>query len=61
MRANRFVIEDLDRLLEDYEKVVEKELQEGHIKGNTAETYIIHARQFVRWCKGEFDPGSRNR
>ena len=27
---------------------------------STTRTYLLHAYNFVKWCKGDFVPGGRN-
>ena len=51
----------MDRLLNEYEKVVEEARTNGLVSTKTAKTYIYHPTNFVRWCKGDFDPGLINR
>ncbi|HVT13102.1 MAG TPA: hypothetical protein VHE55_12630 [Fimbriimonadaceae bacterium] len=48
-------VDDLDQLLKDY--VVDVEA--ANLEPNTKATYLLHARNFVRWARGQFKPGSR--
>lgn len=57
---NDFIYE-LEKKLEEYEKVVEEKMSTGLLVKNTANTYLTHSRNFVRWCKGEFNPGEKNK
>ena len=59
MRANRNIIAELEKLLEEYEIEVEEKRKAGVLENNTAKTYLRHANTFVRWCKGDFVPGIR--
>ncbi|NMB42065.1 MAG: hypothetical protein GX996_09030 [Firmicutes bacterium] len=52
---------EIERLFMDYEKEV-KNLEAMGILGKlTATTYLTHAWNFVRWCRGTFEPEARNR
>ena len=57
MRADRNIIAEIERLLEEYEIEIEGRRKSGILENNTAKTYLLHANNFVRWCKGEFVPG----
>ncbi len=60
MRADRKTIEELERLILEYEVEVEHSRMDGKLSDKTANTYLVHSNNFVRWCKGEFIPGGRN-
>lgn len=32
----------------------------GPLRPKAAKTSVVHAETFVRWLKGEFEPGARN-
>lgn len=38
--------------------IYEKEVEESDLERNTKDTYIRHARSFVRWLDGDFTPGA---
>jgi len=59
MRADRNIINELERLLEEYEIEIERKRKAGILENKTAKTYLLHANNFVRWCKGDFVPGIR--
>ena len=61
MKTDRETIKELDRLIEEYTKEVEQAQRDGHLKDNTVRTYLLHSNNFVKWCKGEFEPGGRNK
>lgn len=48
-------IDDLDEKLREYIE----EIEATSLSQNTKDTYILHATNFTRWCRGEFVPGSR--
>jgi hypothetical protein len=53
MRADRKTIEELKRLLMEYEIEIEQRMKEDKLKYNTVRTYLYHPKRFVKWCKGE--------
>ena len=61
IRTSREIQREIDRLLREYESEVESAKTEGLITRTTAATYILHADHFVRWVRGEFEPGSRKK
>lgn len=46
-------LRQVQEALERYEKVVE----DSCLKRSTRDTYIVHARNFVRWLDDDFEPG----
>jgi len=60
MRTDKKTIEELERLMIEYEEEVERQRRKGRLSKNTAITYLLHPNNFIRWCKGEFFPGKRN-
>ena len=52
---------EVHKALERYMELVHTRETEGLLKSNTANTYLLHAENFVRWLHGDFDPGGRNR
>lgn len=60
MRTDRKIIEEPERLILEYEVEVERSRKDGKLSDKTANTYLPHSNNFVRWCKGEFIPGGRN-
>lgn len=59
MKVDRDTLSEIERLLEEYEIEVERKRRDGILAEQTASTYILHATNFVRWCKGDFVPGER--
>lgn len=49
MKADRNIIAEIERLLEDYEIKVERQRKAGNLKDKTVKTYLRHANTFVRW------------
>ena len=47
-------IAKLESVLKQYVTVV----QQSPCKKSTKRTYILHSRNFARWVKGDFEPGS---
>jgi hypothetical protein len=60
MRTSREVINEMTKLYEEYESQIEQLREQGILKDSAARTYLLHSRNFVRWCKGQFEPGSKN-
>lgn len=52
-------IREVERLLGEYEREVESARREGRLADASARTYILHATNFVRWIRGDFEPGSQ--
>ena len=48
---------ELRRRLDEYERVVDQ----TDMTERTKNTYLLHVRNFVRWTRGDFEPGSRLR
>jgi len=46
---------EVRQALEQYKTEVEK----TRLKESTKQTYLIHAKDFVRWLADDFEPGSR--
>ena len=61
MKSNESVINEMERLLKEYENEVEGKRTRGVLTDKTARTYLYHPNNFLRWCKGEFVPGQRNK
>lgn len=53
MTTDQKFIAHLESILEQYEKTV----QHSPCKESTKRTYLLHSRNFVRWVKGDFEPG----
>ncbi|GAB4273949.1 hypothetical protein [Thermincola ferriacetica] len=60
MQTNKETIKEMERLLEVYTKTIEKLEKDGLLKPSAAKTYLLHSTNFVRWCKGDFEPGAKN-
>jgi hypothetical protein len=52
---------EIERLFEEYTKEVEELHEKGILKEKTMVTYITYAQYFVRWVKGDFEPGAKNK
>lgn len=37
------------------------EVNQASLADNTKDTYLLHANNFVRWLKREFEPGGRSK
>jgi hypothetical protein len=59
VKADSDTLSEIERLLEEYEIEVETKRRAGILAEKTARTYVLHATNFVRWCKGDFVPGER--
>ena len=60
MKTDPGTIEEMERLYRLWEEAVTAAREEGRLTETTATTYLLHPEHFLRWCKGEFEPGSRN-
>jgi hypothetical protein len=60
MRADKDIIAEMEKLFEEYNIEVEAKRKAGVLKDKTAKTYLLHPKNFIRWCKEDFVPGGRN-
>lgn len=51
----------LETLFQKYEEEVKEAEEKGYLKENTVKTYLTHSRNFIKWCKNNFEPGERNK
>jgi len=61
MKANKDFINQLEDLYQAYEKEVKERSKEGLLTKSTADTYLLHSGNFIKWCKGNFIQGGRNK
>ena len=54
-------MEKIEALYHEYETEVLAAEEKGLLMENTVRTYLLHSRNFVKWCKGRFEPGGRNK
>lgn len=57
----RDTIKKIEKLYDVYEKEVYKAKEDGFLQENTVKTYLTHSRNFVKGCKGDFEPGGKNK
>ena len=60
MKTSKDYLIEIERLFDLYQSEVEDQEKKGILRNSAANTYLLHSRNFVRWCKGEFTPGARN-
>ncbi|MBX3315525.1 MAG: hypothetical protein KF902_01530 [Phycisphaeraceae bacterium] len=60
IRINRSALDEVEKAFEQYQELLATLEADGAIAPNTAKTYLQHSQSFVRWLKGEFDPGAKN-
>lgn len=58
---DKSIIQEIEKLYDIYEKEVYKAKEDGYLQDNTVNTYLTHSRNFVKWCKGDFEPGGKNK
>ena len=56
--SRRSASEGFIEALEEYCKRYEEVVNESALSPNSKPSYIGHAWQFVRWVRGEFEPGA---
>lgn len=61
METDKIILAKIQEVYDRYEKEVEDAEKQGYLKPNTTRTYLLHSGNFVKWCKGEFDPGCKNK
>lgn len=54
-------LKKLDQLYSKYEIEVNESQTNGYLKASTSRTYLLHSSNFIKWCKGNFEPGGRNK
>ena len=55
MKISASALTEIEQALEKYEEQVNA----ANIRITTKSTYLLHADNFVRWLRGEFQPESR--
>lgn len=55
MRVSQEFIKQLEVLYQTYEK----EVKGTKLANNTVNTHLYHSSNFVKWCRGEYEPGVR--
>lgn len=50
---------DVLKQVEEAYKVYEREVDSSGMKVSAKNTYLLHVRQFIKWMKGDFQPGAR--
>lgn len=60
MKASQEFIKQLEDLYQIYEKEVREKSKGGLLAENSSKTYLLHSGNFVKWCRGNFNPGGRN-
>lgn len=60
MKTSKDIIMEMTRLYNEYQQEIEALRKNGILKQSAANTYLLHSKNFVRWCKDEFEPGRRN-
>ena len=61
MKTDRNTLHEMERLYQLWEAEVTSAQEQGRLTEKTDRTYLLHSSNFLRWCKGEFEPGSRKR
>ena len=61
IRINRAALDEVEKALEHYRELLATLDADGTLKPSATKTYILHSENFVRWLKGEFEPGARNK
>lgn len=61
MKVNDKLIKEIEDLYQQYEREVNQTKSDGYLKESAAKTYLLHSKNFVRWCRDEFEPGERNK
>lgn len=60
MKASQEFIKQLEELYQVYENEVREKSKDGLLAENSSKTYLLHSGNFVKWCRGNFNPGGRN-
>ena len=61
MKSDVKTISKIEQLFQLYEQEIKELEKNGVTQANTMKTYLLHSGNFVRWCKGEFEPGAKNK
>ena len=56
-RISQEALREIEAALEQYERQV----LAADLRPTSKATYLLHARNFTRWLKGEFTPGIQGR
>lgn len=57
----RKISPDLQRQIEQAFEDYRREVEASALAEASQHTYLLHAGNFVRWLKGDFEPGARKR
>ena len=61
IRISRQALIEVEQAFDQYREVLAELEESSTIMENTRKTYLVHSKNFVRWLRGEFDPGARKR
>ena len=61
MKVTKEMSATLENLIEKYEEEVISAQRQGYLKDNTSKTYLLHSKNFIKWCNGNFEPGGKNK
>ncbi|HAM79249.1 hypothetical protein [Ornithinibacillus bavariensis] len=61
MRVSQEFMKQLEEMYQLYEEEIKEKFKNGLLKESAAKTYLRHSGTFVRWWKGDFYPGAKNR
>lgn len=61
MKTSEKKLWEIEKLFMEYEKEIRGLESAGVLTKRTVNTYLTHAWNFVRWCRGTFEPGARSR
>lgn len=61
MKTDAKTLAEIERLFDEYEKEVQDLHEKGILQEQTLVTYLTHAHNFIRWIKGDFEPGVKNK
>jgi len=61
LKGNYEFNKELERLFSMYEIEVKEAKKNGLLTESTSRTYLLHSSNFLKWCRGAFQPGGRNK
>lgn len=61
MKTRKEIVLEIEKLFNEYSKEVHAAEIQKLLTSKTANTYLLHPANFIRWIKDDFTPGNKNR
>lgn len=61
MKISVEALKEIENAYTAYENEISKAEKKRFLKKSTSKTYLLHSKNFIKWCKNDFEPGKRNK